>query len=181
MKDLGELKFFLGIECARSNKGIFMSQRKYALELIAEAGQRGAKPADTILELNQKLTSVKYDEYINHKESYGDKLLEDPSRYQRLVGRLLYLTMTKPDIVFAVHVLSQYMHSPKVSHMEAALRLVRYIKEAPGLGLIMPTGHTEQLTTYYDYNWGAFIETRRSVTRYLVKFGRSLISWKSKK
>ncbi|XP_075095179.1 secreted RxLR effector protein 161-like [Nicotiana tabacum] len=89
--------------------------------------------------------------------------------------------MTKPDIAFVVQVLSQYMHCPKVSHMEATLRVVRYIKEAPGLGLIMPMGDTEQLTAYCDSDWGACVETRRSVTVYLGKFGKSLVSWKSKK
>ncbi|KAL3346767.1 hypothetical protein AABB24_025289 [Solanum stoloniferum] len=181
MKDLGELKFFLGIECARSSKGIHMSQRKYALELIAECGLGGAKPAGTPLEQNKKLTFVQYDEYIPPGEEHKDPILQDPSRYQRLVGRLLYLTMTRPDLSFSVQVLSQYMHSPKESHMEAALRVVRYIKEAPGLGLLMPAGDTNQLLAYCDSDWGSCIETRRSVTVYLVKLGGSLISWKSKK
>nr|XP_016458044.1 PREDICTED: uncharacterized mitochondrial protein AtMg00810-like [Nicotiana tabacum] len=145
MKDLDELKFFLGIEFARSNKGIFMYQRKYALELIAEADLEGAKPVGTLLELNQKLITVKYDECIKHKESSEDKQLEDPSSYQRLVGRLLYLTMTIPDIAFAVQDI---------------------------MSNSLPT---------VTLTWGACIETRRSVTRYLVKFGKSLVSWKSKK
>ncbi|XP_055822247.1 secreted RxLR effector protein 161-like [Solanum dulcamara] len=115
---------------------------KYALELIAESGLKGAKPAGTPLEQNQKLTSVKYDE---------------------------------------LQVLSQYMHCPKESHMEAALRVVRYIKEAPGIGVLMPTKDTNQLQAYCDLDWGAYIETRRSVTGYLIKFGGALISRKSKK
>ncbi|XP_060170428.1 uncharacterized mitochondrial protein AtMg00810-like [Lycium barbarum] len=169
MKDLGELKFFLGIECAKSSKGIVLSQKKYALELIAESGLGGAKPSGTPLEMNQKLTSSMYDQCIpkesNTKENIiEDQILPDPSSYQRLVGRLLYLTMTRPDFSFAVQVLSQYMHFTKVSHMETALRVVRYIKEAPGLGLLMLAE-----------------KTRRSVTRYLVKFGGALVSWKSKK
>nr|XP_016465213.1 PREDICTED: uncharacterized mitochondrial protein AtMg00810-like [Nicotiana tabacum] len=85
------------------------------------------------------------------------------------------------DIAFEVHVLCQYMHSPKVSHIEATLRVLRYIKQALGLGLIIPTGDTEQLTTYCDSDRGTRVETRRSVTGYLVKFGKTLVSWKSKK
>ncbi|XP_055826446.1 uncharacterized mitochondrial protein AtMg00810-like [Solanum dulcamara] len=176
MKDLGELKFFLGIECARSSQGIHMSQRKYALELIAECGLGGAKPAGTPLEQNKKLTSVKYDELLSHEGRVDDKQLQHPERYQRLVGRLLYLTMTRPAISFPVQVLSQYMHNPKESHMESALRVVRYLKEAPGLGLLMSSQSTNTLTAYCDSNWGACLETRRSVTGYLVKFGGSLIS-----
>ncbi|XP_070014634.1 uncharacterized mitochondrial protein AtMg00810-like [Nicotiana sylvestris] len=125
MKDLRELKFFLGIEFARSKKGILMCQRKYALELISEEGLGRAK--------------------------------------------------------LSVEVLIQYRHCPKVSHIEAALRVVRYIKEAPGLGLLIPAESTDKLVAYCDYDWGSCIASRRLVTRYLVKFGNALVSWKSKK
>ncbi|XP_075080493.1 uncharacterized protein LOC142165993 [Nicotiana tabacum] len=154
MKDLWELKFFLGIEFARSKERILMCQRKYALELISETGLGGAKPSGTPLELNQKFTSVKYDKCIQNFKQEGDQELKNPSCYQRLVGRLLYLTMTRPDIAFAVQVLSQYMHCPKVSHMEAALKVVRYI--APGLGLLMPAESIDKLIAYCDSNWGSF-------------------------
>jgi len=158
-----------------------MTQRKYALELISESGLGGAKPAYTPLEMNQKLTSVKYDEHVDNTGAKSDDLLKNPAEYQRLVGRLLYLTMTRPDLAFTVQVLSQFMHQPKQSHREDALRVVRYIKEAPGSGLLMPAKQTTQLTAYCDSDWGACVETRRSVTGYLVKFGDALVSWKSKK
>ncbi|XP_055814640.1 uncharacterized mitochondrial protein AtMg00810-like [Solanum dulcamara] len=148
MKDLGELKFFLGIEVDRSKKGIVMSQRKYSLELIEESGVSGSKPAGTLLELNQKLTSEEYDKCI--KGEATDSLLKDPGPYQRLIGSLLYLTMTRPDLAFTVQVLSQFMHSPKVSHIEAALRVVKYVKGSPGLGLFMPAKSTNTLTSYCD-------------------------------
>ncbi|XP_019260074.1 PREDICTED: uncharacterized protein LOC109238096 [Nicotiana attenuata] len=93
----------------------------------------------------------------------GDRVVKNPNDYQRLVGRLLYLTMTRPDIAFAVLVLNEYMHYPKESHMEAALRVVRYIKETPGLGLLMLVESTDKLFAYYDSNWGAYVETRRSI------------------
>ncbi|KAL3349872.1 hypothetical protein AABB24_022768 [Solanum stoloniferum] len=145
-----------------------MSQRKYAIELIAECGLGGAKPAGTPLEQNQKLTSVKYDESILQT---NEPMMQDPSRYQRSVGRLLYLTMTRPDLAFPVQVLSQFMHCPKESHMEAALRVVRYLKEASGLGLLMPVEDTIELLAYCDLDWGTCLETRRSITGYLVKLG----------
>ncbi|XP_019242524.1 PREDICTED: uncharacterized protein LOC109232535 [Nicotiana attenuata] len=181
MKDLGELKFFLGIEFVMSRHGILMCQRKYALELISESGLSGAKPAGTHLELNQKLTTTEFDKCFNTKNTNSDEVLKNPGTYQRLVGRLLYLTMTRPDIAFVVQVVSQCMHSPKVSHMEAALRVVTYLKQAPGLGLLMPEESSSKLTAYCDSDWGACIQTMRSVTGYLVKFGNALISWKSKK
>ncbi|XP_049375691.1 uncharacterized mitochondrial protein AtMg00240-like [Solanum verrucosum] len=131
--------------------------------------------------MNQKFTSIQYDEHVNEGIAEGDNILTDTTKYQRLVGRLLYLTMTRPNIAFSVQVLSQFMHCPKQSHMNAALRVVRYIKEAPGLGLLMPAEDTTKLTAYCDSDWGACMETRRSVTGFLVKFGEGLISWKSKK
>ncbi|XP_019248387.1 PREDICTED: uncharacterized protein LOC109227642 [Nicotiana attenuata] len=125
-----------------------MCQRKYALELIAESGLGGAKPAGTPLEFNQNLTSEEYDKSV--KKGTQEDLLKDPGPYQRLVGRLIYLTMTRPDLGFVVQVLSQFMHRPEVSHMEVALRVVRYVKEEPGLGLFMLAQNTNQLLAYCD-------------------------------
>ncbi|XP_049371950.1 uncharacterized protein LOC125836839 [Solanum verrucosum] len=153
MKDLGELKFFLGIQFSRSNKGILMSQRKYASDLISESGLGGAKPACTPLEMNQKLTSVQYDEHINNGIPEGDTILTYTTKYQRVVGKLLSLTMTTPDLAFSIQVLSQFMHCPKKSHMEEALRVVRYIKEALDLGLLMSAKDTSKLIAYCDSDW----------------------------
>nr|XP_016449977.1 PREDICTED: uncharacterized mitochondrial protein AtMg00810-like [Nicotiana tabacum] len=158
IKDLGELKYFLGIEFSRSQEGIVMCQRKYALELVSELGLASAKPTATPLEFNHKLTSIEFDKQIPDVRSTVDKELEDKGGYQRLVGRLLYLTMTRPDIAFVVQVLSQYMHVPKVSHMEAAQRVVRYIKTAPGLGLFMLAKVSKSLFAYCDSDWGACVE-----------------------
>lgn len=93
MKDLGELKYFLSIEMAQSNKGTVLSQRKYVLELILDVGFSEAKPASTPLEQNTRFTTTaKYDELV-HLIGYDDELLLDVSAYQRFMGRLLYLTI----------------------------------------------------------------------------------------
>ncbi|XP_049378177.1 uncharacterized mitochondrial protein AtMg00810-like [Solanum stenotomum] len=90
--------------------------------------------------------------------------------------------MTRIDISFDVQDLSQYnMHAPKESHMEATLRVVRYIKTALGLGLCMPSQSSKLLTAYCDSDWGTCVQSRKSVKGYLVKFGDVIISWKSKK
>lgn len=123
---------------------------------------------------------MKYDEHVPSKEVNEDEILKNPTMYQTLVRRLLYVTMTRPDISFVVQVLSQYMHSPKNSHMDVALRVVRYIKGTPGLGLFMLAKGTNQLQACCDSDWGA-LETRRYVTSYIVQIGSALISWKSKK
>ncbi|XP_070009878.1 secreted RxLR effector protein 161-like [Nicotiana sylvestris] len=181
MKDVGELKFFLGIGFFKSSKGIHMCQRKYSLELISELVLGGAKTARTPLECNQKLTSIEFDRAFHKDAAHEDPILEDAREYQRLVGRLLYLTMIRPDISFGVHVLSQYMHAPKQSHMEAALRIVRYLEASPGLELLMPSTETRQLQAFCNSDWGSCLQTRRSVTGCLVKFGEALVSWKFKK
>uniref|UniRef100_A0A3Q7HIY5 Reverse transcriptase Ty1/copia-type domain-containing protein n=1 Tax=Solanum lycopersicum TaxID=4081 RepID=A0A3Q7HIY5_SOLLC len=178
IKDLGDLKYFLGIEFARNKDGILMHQRKYVVELISDLGFTGAKPFQTPLEVNKKLTSFEFDQ---HMQDDTDHLLSDPGEYQRLIGRLLYLTITRPDIAFAVQYLSQYMHSPKVSHMVAATRVIKYVKQSPGLGVFMSAHVSSCLTAYCDADWAACIDTRKSVTGFLIKLGDSPISWKSKK
>jgi hypothetical protein len=115
---LGDLKYFLGIKVSRSQKGISISQQKYTLEILKDVGILGAKPVNFPMEQNTKL-------------SYARDLLKDPSQYRRLVGRLIYLTITRPNIMYSVHVLSQFMHVPRRPHMEVALCVLRYLKGAP--------------------------------------------------
>lgn len=179
MKDLGSLKYFFGIEVLKSKDGILLNQRKYIQQLISEAGLSGAKVVRTPLQFNHKLTSVEFDQHLG---TTNDPELEDITAYQRLIGKLLYLTITRHHICFSIQVLSQFMQHPKVSHWEAALRIVRYIKNSPGLGVLLKrgTGPTT-LTSYCDFDWASCPNTRRSVTGYTVKLGDSLISWKSKK
>ena len=102
-KDLGMLKYFLGIEVMRSKKGILLSQRKYVLDFLSKTGKLGVKPCNTPMTPNVLIT----------KE--GD-IFEDHARYKRLVGKLNYLKITRRDIAYSVSVLSQYMSSPTISH-----------------------------------------------------------------
>ncbi|XP_049406144.1 uncharacterized mitochondrial protein AtMg00810-like [Solanum stenotomum] len=152
MKDLGNLKYFLGIEIMRSKIGILLNQRKYALELISDIGLSGAKLVSTPLEANVKLTTVEYDELTG---TTNDSLYKDVTAYQRIIGRLLYLTITRPDISFAVQVFSQFMQRPKISHWEAALRLVRYIRNCPGQGILLSSKKSLELEAFCDSDWAA--------------------------
>lgn len=120
MNHLGKLKYFLGVEVARSMDGVFLSQRKYALDIITEAGLLGCTPASVPTELNHKLAKA------------PGPVLEDPHPYRRLVGRLIYLTFTRPELCYSVHILSQLMHKPVQAHWDAALRVGRYLKGCPG-------------------------------------------------
>ena len=111
----------------KTKEGILLNQRKHALQLISEVVLSGAKVESTPLEFNQKLTSLEYDQHIGNTTDSADTELEDITTYQRLNGKLLYLMITRPDICFSVQVLSQFMQHRKISHWEAALRIVKYV------------------------------------------------------
>ncbi|KAF5957541.1 hypothetical protein HYC85_004766 [Camellia sinensis] len=132
IKDLGSLKYFLGIEVARSKDGIFISQRKYVLDLLKETGMLGCKACATPLEPNQKLGDDEGGEVV------------DGGSYQRLVGKLIYLSHSHPDIAVAVSVVSQFMHAPHQIHFEAVMRILRYLKSAPGID------QTDSMRLYCD-------------------------------
>jgi len=178
MKDLGELKYFLGIEFVRSNSGVVMHQRKYALQLISEVGLSGAKTTGTPMDVNVKLTSKQYDDQTGQNQN---EPLADQSAYQKLIGKLLYLNMTRPDISFSVQTLSQFLHQPKKSHMDATLRVVKYIKRQPGQGILLSSKCSNEIIAYCDADWAACPLTRKSVTGYVIKLGESVVSWKAKK
>ncbi|KAJ0483933.1 putative RNA-directed DNA polymerase [Helianthus annuus] len=174
IKDLGELKFFLGIEVTKHKDVLYLSQRKYCLDLLSEFGMLGSKPVSTPIEQNV---------VIFDKDSTlpGDDLLENVSEYQRLVGKLIYITLTRPDISYAVQCLSQYMHSPLKSHLQLAFRVLRYLKQSPGQGLSFSKGNLFYLKCYVDSDWAKCKVTRRSVTGFSIFWSGNLISWKSKK
>ena len=117
IKDLGELKYFQGIEICRSKKGLFLSQRKYALDLLNEAWKLGAKVAKTPLEEGYKVLC---------EGEFENKLFGDFKLYRRMVGKLIYLTITRPDICFAVNQVSQHMQAPKVHHWNMVEKIMRY-------------------------------------------------------
>ena len=116
-----------------------------------------------------------------HLNAAGGELLSDSSVYYRLIGRLMYLTISRPDITYVVTKLSQYMSQPWVLHLNALHHLLRYLKSSLGQGLLFSSSSQLKLMAYADADWGNCPDTRRSVTGYCVFLGNSLVSWKSKK
>ncbi|XP_074287880.1 secreted RxLR effector protein 161-like [Silene latifolia] len=110
-----------------------------------------------------------------------DTLLEDGAKYRRLVGKLIYLTLTRLDISYSVHILSQFMQKPTTTQWEAALRVVRYLKGHPGQGVVFRADSALKLEAYCDAAYASCPITRRSITAYFVCLGGSPISWKTKK
>ncbi|XP_021986041.1 uncharacterized mitochondrial protein AtMg00810-like [Helianthus annuus] len=172
IKDLGMLKYFLGIEVLKTKDGLCLSQRKYCLDLLAEFGMTGCKPVNNPIEANHVLTRLC---------EQDTKVLPDISVYQKLVGKLIYLSHTRPDIAYSVHYLSQYMHCPTNGHFKIALRLLRYLKGSPGKGILFSKGDSLDLKVFSDSDWGKCIKTRKSTTGFCIFLGNSLVSWKSKK
>jgi hypothetical protein len=168
VKDLGPLRYFLGIEIARSPKGIVLSQRKYVLDLLVEAGMLGCQPCSTPIDKNYQISAQSGD-FVNREA------------YQRLVKRLIYLCHTRPDISYAVSVVSTYMHDPRTWHMEVVYRILRYLKGTLGRGLwFRKNGHLD-LEGYCDVDWASSRDDRRSTSGYCVFVGGNLVPWRSKK
>ncbi|GKV36220.1 hypothetical protein SLEP1_g44372 [Rubroshorea leprosula] len=157
------------ITVASSPQGLYLSQRKYTIELLNDAGLLGSRTADTPMEQNLKLLP-----------SDGSPLI-DGSMYRRLIGRLIYLTITRPDISFIVNTLSQFLQSPQKCHLDVAHRLLRYLKKTPGQGILLSSKGSLQLTAFCDSDWASCLTTQRSTTGYCIFLSNSPISRKSKK
>ncbi|KAM1143511.1 hypothetical protein ACFX2B_032032 [Malus domestica] len=137
IKDFGVLKYFLGIEMASSNKKLFLNQRKYILDLFQESNIRDDKLVQTPLDSKLKL-------------SLEGKPIPNIGYYQLLVGKLIYLTITRPNITFAVSLASQFMHSPTVEHFNLVKRILRYLKGSIRRGIIMKKNDNTQVIGYCD-------------------------------
>lgn len=130
VKDLKYAKYFLGLELTRLGNGLWVNQRKYILDLLQDAALLGCKPATSPLPKGIKFCST------------DGELLAEPQRYKRMVGKLLYLSFTRPDISCATQQLSQFIQAPRDSHWQGALHVLRYLKGCPSKGLFFPSEKT---------------------------------------
>jgi hypothetical protein len=169
MKDLGELRYFLGIEVIQSPEGIWLLQRQYALNKLSEYGMKGCKPISIPLEQNVKLS---VDE--------GD-LVQDTTMYKHIVGSLIFMTITRPDLSYAVGMVGQFMQTPRKPHVDAVRRILRYIKHILQCGIFYEAKSQLQIHGYTNANWARNVSDRRSTSGFMFSFGSSAISWSSKK
>ena len=170
VKDLGPLSYFLGLQVTKNSKGVHFNQTKYAYDLLSKHDMLLCKPVSTPMSAKHDLSTA------------AGPLLVNPTEFRTIVGSLQYLTITRPDIAFAVNSVSQFMSHPRLPHLTAAKRILRYIKGNLDHGLFFaPQQQPVHLTAYSDADWAGCPDSRRSTSGYLVYLGSNLIFWCSKK
>ena len=162
IKDLESLSYFLGLEVSSGSDGYYLSQEKYAFDLISRYGITDSSTASTPLDTNVKLTP------------FDCTPLPDPTLYRLLIDSLVYLTVTHPDIAYVVHIVSQFMATPRTAHFTAILRILRYIKGTLLYGLHFSAHSSLILSGYSDVDWAGDPTDRRSTTGYCFFLGDSL-------
>lgn len=170
MKDLGILHYFLGLEIWQHSNGIYLNQGKYTLDVLKRFGRLDSKAMKTPMETNLKKL----------KEATEDSENVDPTLYRQMIGSLMYLVNTRPDICYAVNALSQFMCEPKQTHLVAAKHILRYLSGTIGYGL--KYAKTElNLSGYTDSDWAGNSENRKSTSGCCFTLRSAMISWFSRK
>ena len=169
LKDLGETKYFLGVEMTRSSSGLHLRQQKYISDLLEKTKMTAVKPVSTPMSPTPKL-SLKS----------GTKL-DNSSEYRATIGNLQYMSFTRPDIAYAVNKLSQYMHCPTDLHWSAAKRILRYLAGTPSHGILLRCNTPLTLHGFSDADWAGDVDDFLSTNAYVVYLGSSPISWSSRK
>ena len=169
MTDLGLLNYFLGIEVKQVEAGVFISQRKYAMDLLKRFNMMNCKTVPTPMNTNEKLQ-------VDDGTGWVDEKL-----FRSMVGGLIYLTHTRPDIALSVGIVSRFMHSPSKHHFGAAKRIIRYVAGTVDLGIWYYHVSSFKLIGFTDSDWAGCIEDRKSTSGYMFSLGSGAISWSSKK
>ncbi|XP_061357487.1 uncharacterized mitochondrial protein AtMg00810-like [Gastrolobium bilobum] len=169
MKDLGLMRYFLGLEVRQEKSGIFVSQEAYAKGILEKFKMSDCNPVSTPMEPDVKLS--RYDG--------GEKV--DPSVYRSLVGSLRYLTCTRPDLCLSVGIINRFMEEPSYTHWKAAKRILRYVQGTISQGLHYSKSNKYKLTGYSDSDWCGDVDDRKSTTGYVFFMGNTTFTWVSKK
>ena len=169
MSMIGELNFFLGFQIKQLKEGTFIHQEKYTKDILKKFKMDDCKPIKTPMPTNGHLD---LDE--------GGKSV-DQTLYRSMIGSLLYLTASRPDIMFSVCMCARFQANPKESHISAVKRILRYLKHTPSIGLWYPKGASFTLLGYSDSDFAGCRVDRKSTSGGCHLLGRSLVSWSSKK
>jgi histone deacetylase 1/2 len=171
IKDLGELHYFLGIEVKRSPNGLLLTQEKYASDLLGKLDMTDCKPDPTPLSTTDPLSLV-----------VGDPLgTEDNTKYRSIVGGMQYLTLTRPDLVFSVNKVCQFLHAPTTAHWAAVKRIMRYVKDTISIGITFQPSSSTLLSAFSDADWTGCLDDRRSTGGFAIFLGPNFISWSARK
>jgi histone deacetylase 1/2 len=168
VKDMGALHFFLGIDVRRTKEGFYLSQERYADDILERAGMASCKPALTPINTKGQLNA-------------DGAAIDGAKSYRSLAGALQYLTVTRPDIAFAVQQVCLHMHDPHAPHLALLKQTLRYIRGTTSHSLLLRASATLDITVYSDADWAGCPETRRSTSGFCIFLGDSLVSWSSKR
>ncbi|KAI3819665.1 hypothetical protein L1987_13511 [Smallanthus sonchifolius] len=169
MSSMGELNFFLGLQVKQVPNGIFISQSKYVKSILERFKMADCSAARTPMQVHNQLSP--------DKEGQDT----DQHQYRAMIGSLMYLTASRPDIMFAVCLCARFQAAPKVSHLQAVKRILRYLKGAPKHGLWYPKNGNVNLYAYTDSDYGGCNLDKKSTYGGCQFLGGRLISWQCKK
>lgn len=169
MSDLGLMHYFLGIEVMQTVNGIFIGQKKYVHDILERFQMKDCNPVSTPTEFGLKL----------NKDHGGKKV--DSTLYKQIVGSLMYLTATRPDIMYSVSLISRYMENPTEMHLLTAKRILRYLQGTKDFGLFYKKGEKMELVGFTDSDYAGDQDDRRSTSGFIFMFGTGAVSWSSKK
>jgi hypothetical protein len=169
LKELSDLHYFLGVEVIPVQQGLFLSQNRYIHDLLSRLNMTGAKTVHTLMSVSAKL--------LLDDGSAGCDTIE----YRRTIGSLQYLSLTRPDLGFAINRLAQFMHKPTVTHWQHVKRLLRYVKQTIHFGLLLRNQSNPVLRGFSDADWGGDLDDRKSTTAYIIFLGDNPISWRTRK
>jgi hypothetical protein len=169
MSLVGELSYFLGLQIRQLNDGIFISQAKYAKNLVKKFGLEKAKHCDTPMSTTLKLS----------KDASGKSV--EQTLYRGMIGSLLYLTASRPDISFSVGVCARYQSDPKESHLSSVKRIIRYVNGTSNYGIWYSFDTNASLVGFSDADWAGNCDDRKSTSGGCFFLGNNLVSWFCKK
>jgi hypothetical protein len=169
MSMMGELKFFLGFQIKQMKEGTFLCQSKYVKDMLKRSDMADSKPIKTPMALN------------GHLDLNEEGKLVDQKVFRSMIGSLLYLCASRPDIMLSVCMCARFQANPKECHLMAVKRIFRYLIHTPNQGLWYPKGSTFDLLGYSDSDYASCKVHRKSTTGTCQFLGRSLVSWSSKK